>query len=447
MNNPDEGHYCGKCGGNIAAYGHVWRTYDSSKYGTYVSSGNTVISNSRLNELTRYERKAMESPWKKVKEWISDIWDNIYDYFDENGWKWGLGFCGVIALIGVIAALKDCSSSSKKDLMRIEVDGKYGIGYDKDNLLVPAKYASIAEKPTGTNQWLINDPATGLEGLAYVTDSIRNVIEPEFDDVQIGYGRYSLLRKSPRDVRHMGEYEYVAKDGKILNEFPFNGIKAVGTFNDFVVFLDRNSNNQYQLYNRNLDKIGPEYNSMNPSFKDGVLIARGRDESVLYDFTGNILTHTPLRYVKNFSDGVSWAYITKSDYQNDRVSLIDKYGKTFFSVYANKNSYPVDFSEGIGWYKNTKGLWVAVDKTGRELFDIGAYSVYPFTMGLAPVYKGSSYRDRKLGFVDKTGKTVIPFKYEATASLPIFDSDSLMSVTLDGKGGKLHRNGTFYPGK
>lgn len=50
-----------------------------------------------------------------------------------------------------------------------------------------------------------------------------------------------------------------------------------------------------------------------------------------------------------------------------------------------------------------------------------------------------------MGFVDKTGKVVIPFKYKAYYSNPHFDADSLMRVTLDAVEGKLHRNGLFIP--
>lgn len=68
-------------------------------------------------------------------------------------------------------------------------------------------------------------------------------------------------------------------------------------------------------------------------------------------------------------------------------------------------------------------------------------------MGIAPVYNYVSINDTKLGFVDKAGRTVIPFKYDSSDYQPRFGSDSLMTVTLDGVHGKLHRNGTFYPGR
>ena len=68
-------------------------------------------------------------------------------------------------------------------------------------------------------------------------------------------------------------------------------------------------------------------------------------------------------------------------------------------------------------------------------------------MGVAPVYKSNNYSNRKMGFIDKNGKTVIPFKYVATYGNPHFDKDSLMEVSFDSVQGKLHRNGVFTPNK
>lgn len=109
-----------------------------------------------------------------------------------------------------------------------------------------------------------------------------------------------------------------------------------------------------------------------------------------------------------------------------------------------------DFKDGIGWFQKTgdnngSSRFVAVNKKGRELFEIEAYQVYPYSLGLAPVYKGTSYSNKKLGFINGKGETIIPFKYQAKYSNPEFGIDSLMDVRLDGVEGKLHRNGKFFP--
>lgn len=50
-----------------------------------------------------------------------------------------------------------------------------------------------------------------------------------------------------------------------------------------------------------------------------------------------------------------------------------------------------------------------------------------------------------MGFIDKNGKTVIPFKYVATYGNPHFDKDSLMEVSFDSVQGKLHRMEFLHP--
>ncbi|MDE6796118.1 MAG: WG repeat-containing protein [Muribaculaceae bacterium] len=445
MNNPGDAHYCGKCGNRLDYFSN-WKVYNSTTH--------TAVENGTLGKYRRYEQQVKNSwlidPWSKFKKWWEDSKAAL-------GVTLGVGV-GVIVITLVCSHFfsNGCSSSEKKP-MSIEVDGKYGIGYDKDNLLVPAEYDSISDQPTGKNQWLIVDPATGLKGMAYVTDSIQNIIEPKYEDVSMGISRYSLLRTTPRTGYHVDEYEYVAKDGIIMNAIPFNAIENVGVFNDYGIFIDKQANGNYQLYSRNLEKIGSDFVNYSSAYtiaddgtySEDVLVASGRYDKgcELYDFCGNKLNKSPLYSVSYFSDGLAWAYVTKNDYLADRLSVIDRYGIPCFSVNAKKYSDAVAYSEGIGWYQNPEGQWVAVDKKGTELFSLVACKVCPFTMGLAPAYRHTGISESKLGFVDKTGRTVIPFKYKSSEYRPRFLSDSTMTVTLDGKEGKLHRNGTFYPGK
>lgn len=436
LNNPDDAHYCGKCGANIASYSHVWKVYDSSDYSTYYKYGNRVISDSTYKEYKGYEQAVKNSYSNKLK--------TLWKKYEDKIIPWSFVIFAVALGLGLGLLTNRCSSSEKK-LARIEVDGKYGIGYDKDNLLVPAKYDMIFDDPNG-NQWLIYDGKRSLKGLAYVTDKVQNITDIEYSDIKRGVGHYTLLRKSPVNNVYNSEYEYVAYDGKILNDSPFNALKCVGDWDGSGIFMERTPDYKIQLYSRNLDKIGPSYSGILISEEDSVLVAHGTEESVLYDLKGQRLSTGSLYRGYVFSDGVGWAYDTKQDYRNGKLSLIDKTGKTLFDRRVKQYSTPIEFSEDMGWYQSPSGKWVAVDKKGMDRFEMNAMSVYPFTMGLAPVYQGSSSYDRKMGFVDKSGKTVIPFKYIPTSYPPKFGRDSLMTVTLDGKGGKLHRNGKFYPG-
>ena len=61
--NPDDAHYCGKCGKNMLKYDlydHRWGLYDATHY--------VLVERSKLKEYERYEQKAKDSIWKKIWE-------------------------------------------------------------------------------------------------------------------------------------------------------------------------------------------------------------------------------------------------------------------------------------------------------------------------------------------------------------------------------------------
>lgn len=356
LNNPDDGHYCGKCGANIASYSHVWKVYDSSDYSTYYKYGNRVISDSAYKEYKGYEQAVKNSYSNKLK--------TLWKKYEDKIIPWSYVIFVVALVLGGLL-INRCSSSEKK-LARFEVDGKYGIGYDKDNLLVPAIYDSIEENNYG-NQWIIYNPKEDLKGLAYVTDKVQNIIEPQYTKVEIGSDHYSLLRKSELEKDLISYYEYVAYDGKIKNEVPFNALSCVPSLSNPGVFRERNDKSMHQLYSLDLEKIGPEFYRLVECTEDSLFVGENSSECLLYDFKGNRLNTSPIYRSEIFSDGVAWAYLTKSDYINNRLSLIDKTGKAKFQVTTKPYSSPGAFSNGVGRYENTKGQWVNVDKEGNEL--------------------------------------------------------------------------------
>ena len=87
LNNPDNAHYCGKCGKNIATDGY-WNLYDFRRY--------TPVERSKLEEYNRYEHEAKSSIWKKicknVQKCCSDFWE-----------EYGLGISfGIVFIIFMV---------------------------------------------------------------------------------------------------------------------------------------------------------------------------------------------------------------------------------------------------------------------------------------------------------------------------------------------------------
>ena len=110
---------------------------------------------------------------------------------------------------------------------------------------------------------------------------------------------------------------------------------------------------------------------------------------------------------------------------------------TVTEVVSCKYDWVGDFSEGLAAVRTggaKTGKWGFIDKTGKEVIPcqyddpnivslVNTWDVPRFSEGLAAVYVGE-YPDGKWGFIDKTGKEVIPPKYDLAGKF----SDGLAMV-------------------
>lgn len=399
--NPDNAHYCGKCGKQLGY---------SDNFKLYNASLQTPVYDSTLNNYMKYERQVNSS-------WLFNTGDKIKRWWNESGKDNAQTTLVVLAMLcviwGIVFAAKLCSFDNK--ISRIEIDGKYGIGYNKDKMLVPALYDSIVAYETG-NQWILYDLDKRTLGLAYVTDSVVNLMEPsKTEAIQITINANGLAMLQIKDRLNTTDVWRVARKGIYENATTYKCIVYPGVTWDKNACLvaTRNDGGMQMLGTDGMPINGKTYNNIviDPdSMIRAIDYTKNGVTTTIHDYTGKQTSDKVFYWVNAFSDGVAWAYLTSQDRKKYSHSLIDK--------------------------------------NGNDLFQIEAQNVYPFTMGLGPVYKGSSYSNQKLGFVDKTGKTVIPFKYKSKNSNPHFGTDSLMlGISLDGVEGKLHRNGTFIPNK
>ena len=90
-----------------------------------------------------------------------------------------------------------------------------------------------------------------------------------------------------------------------------------------------------------------------------------------------------------------------------------------------------DLSEGLVVVQ-LNGKWGFVDVTGKEVVPVKYDHVWRFKEGLASVEL-----KRKRGFVDKEGKEVVPPKYDSVRDL----SEGLVGVQLNGQWGFIDKTG------
>lgn len=178
-----------------------------------------------------------------------------------------------------------------------------------------------------------------------------------------------------------------------------------------------------------------QYSSMN-SFKNGYALVRLNDRSFYIDRDGNEADSlTAVRAQRNsdaprqFSHRIHTGEYYPNGIEKTRyeVGFVDKDGNVL--VPLGKYSYTMPFSEGlaaVGFASNDdiesgEGSLGFINEKGEMVIETrfdwhNAYSIddYYFDFrpglfheGLAPVFK-----DNKMGYIDKNGKTVIPFNFE-----------------------------------
>lgn len=457
--NPIDANCCGKCGKSI---NQTWREIYYNKTGkdrwkVYDSQSYIVLTKERYDSLIEAERLSKLSIWEKVSKEIEFYWKKYSDLDNWNTTFTAIFWVVIILLVIAFIAIFFPTSCNTKKISRIEVNGKYGIGYNEEKLIVPAKYDTIS--PTGNgNQWLLYDKSTSNFGIAYVTDSVVNVLDPQTlkaKAIKRNANGYSQIRLDGTNMYEEGKYIIITK-GLHNNKTEYKRLKYPGYNDNNCIVAKLSDDGMQMLGNDGMPIDGKTYFNIVID-SDSMIRAIYYDKTdtkrksytttTIHDYTGKQTSPKEFYGVNEFSDGVAWACLTAQDRENYSHSLIDRNGNVLFKNKPNAINC-IGFGDGIGWYSKSyySKDFTAVDKKGNDLFQIEAQNVYPFTMGLGPVFKGTSSSNMKLGFVDKTGKTVIPFKYKSQYNNPHFGPDSLMvGISLNGVEGKLHRNGTFIP--
>lgn len=170
------------------------------------------------------------------------------------------------------------------------------------------------------------------------------------------------------------------------------------------------------------------------------------------DKTGSEAIPFIFKHVGMFVDGLCWAETENS------CGFINREGKfeltgDFKTIVLEEGiecgSYPLcpTFSEGLAWVSNKEGKFGYIDKTGKVVIPFRyepAYDeeavlyfsqpCYDFHDGLARIYDGAT---SKYGFIDREGNEVFPCQFEDACDM----CEGLASVMLDGQYGFIDAKG------
>jgi hypothetical protein len=109
--------------------------------------------------------------------------------------------------------------------------------------------------------------------------------------------------------------------------------------------------------------------------------------------------------IKSFSEGLA-AVFTQVNGTVHFKGYIDKNGRYVIGASSNIQ-FAGDFHEGLARFSSAEtGKYGFIDKTGKVVVPAEYEAAWDFSEGLAAVAK-----DGKLGFIDKTGSVVIPLQY------------------------------------
>ncbi|MDR7855952.1 WG repeat-containing protein [Tissierella sp.] len=282
-------------------------------------------------------------------------------------------------------------------------------------------------------------------------------------------------------VNKDGRYGFINENG--LEVIPIEYLYA-GNFSDGLALI-RTFNGYAYIDNRGNEIISTNY-PLDYNFSDGLSKIMINNKTVFIDKTGKEVFNLAEGFADNFSEGMSrflngssapsdgfvintgkWGFLDKNGklaipaiyanvngfseglagvYKNSNgrslSGFIDKTGKIVIPIKYNYVRY---FNEGLAWVEKVDGGEAFIDKTGREVISLDDYDeVKNFSEGLALVakdiddnYSTGHYGIDKYGFIDKSGKLIIPLIYDSANSF----SEGLALVKKDGKYGYIDKTG------
>lgn len=266
------------------------------------------------------------------------------------------------------------------------------------------------------------------EGLSYEV-----IIDPQYEDADSFSQDLAAVKKD-------GKWGYIDMEGNTVIPFQFDyafsfseGLAVVGTLGEH-----------------------PTYDGATaPVYFWSVLDKQGNVTPLLYKEEGD----TEYKQAKEFVDFLDSS--AKVYYHNGYVVLgsimsVDNYAPSLVFDRTGKQVYLGDYWVGYclneGTFAATEamgGNGLYLDESGKPVLEFSeeAYT-RPFNQGLSPLAKYDVEReDFVFGFIDKNGKTVIPFQYQDFYVRGVFTTyqifcDGIASVkNLNGKWGGIDKQG------
>jgi len=366
------------------------------------------------------------------KEVVPCIYDNILKYGGNINFSDGLvavsknGKIGFVDESGkeVIPFIYDnefyCDNEYEPNfiffdgLMRIKKNEKWGFIDKQGKTIVPFVYERDCD---GMNDF--------SEGLALVSQYFKE---------SGGWYKYGFVDKSGKEVIPCG-YE---------NGSPFSEGLACVQKNGKCGFIDKNGKEAIPFIYYDMSAESEDV-AVSTCFKNGMVVLRinegedsaykmnGEDKFGAIDKTGKVVISFRYNDLKQTKNSNLFIYSI-----NEKYGIIDKNEKEIVPcIYDWITEYE---SGGNGFRASLNGKEGILDnKTGKEIIPF-KYDAVRYTDGFYIVSKGDNYsRNSKKGLFDQTGKEILPLIFDDISEF----SDGLAKAKWNGQDGFIDKDGYF----
>lgn len=302
----------------------------------------------------------------------------------------------------------------------VEKDGKWGYVDQTGKEVVPLIYDEVE----AFNDGLARVEKDGKWGC--VDQTGKEVVSPQYDEIGLFHEGLARVKNYSE---YGGRYGYIDKTGKAVVPLKYD---EIGDFKDglAVARIGKASSGDWKY--GYIDKTGKEvvpfiYRGAG-DFNEGLAYVQKDGRYGYIDKTGNIVIPLNFTSAIDFSDGLAVV-----GYGNNIWYIIDKTcdiknTKELLTQYTNVTGFKEGF---VNVFKDGKHGFV--DQTGKEVVPPKYDIAFEFNEGLAIVEK-----DGKWGCVDQTGKEVVSTKYDDIGG---FNEEGLARVEKDGKRGYIDQAG------
>jgi hypothetical protein len=313
----------------------------------------------------------------------------------------------------------------KQGLARIEDNGKKGVADKEGKIIVPVIYENVLVE--------LGDFPVKLDGKWGKLDlKGKEIYPPEYtntrdirENVRMVFknGKWGGIDKSGKEVisftydelysleeglasaKKNGKWGYINKTGAVVIPFRFDD---AGIFEEGLAWAAING--KHGLIDLKGNEIVPlKYDELYPahSFRRELKFVRLNGKSGIINTKGDVIVpaiYTELEMHVPDSAGKGFYYVIK----DDRLGILDETGIEIFPVKFTSNPEFADGLTPLTWIENEKEMFNYFTTDGKPLLKDGVYkSGSVFTKGVAIVNNGITG-----GAIDKSGKEIIPLKYE-----------------------------------